>query len=178
MTPYGSPRTACRLGLLAHFTYSILDQRTRRRKKPCLEIMLAVAFRKQLTPSQLTAVFVAATIFRAGDHALAHIRLAVSGLVCLAEPVDLPNRLAMAETLLAKGVMPADLLKELGYGRLSDQFKRYNADQPRIPAGNGNESGRWTDGATSQTATTSASRSLNEDCGRPAASGSHRPCRP
>ncbi len=122
-----------------------------------LEIMLAIAFHKRLAPSQINAIVAADTIFRAGDQALAHIRLAVSGLVRLAEPDDLPNRLSIAETLLAKGMTPADILKELGCGQTSDQLKRYDTDQPRIPAGNSNERGRWTGGITSQTAATAAS---------------------
>ena len=54
--------------------------------------------------------------------------------------------MALAEEALAKGASPRALLKALGLDGASLDARKFNPDQPRVPAGNGRESGRWTSG--------------------------------
>ena len=78
--------------------------------------------------------------------ALAH--LALTGLPRLAHAEQDSRRLFMADSLMKAGVSPRTILQALHIddSTLSELERRYNPDQPRIPAGNGRESGQWTDG--------------------------------
>jgi hypothetical protein len=92
----------------------------------------------------------AADRWREGDDALASMHLALSKLDRLGDPIDGARRLFMADSVLS-GTLHSDVLsKALGCGSPDDVLARYNPDEPRVPAGNGRESGEWTsDGATS-----------------------------
>jgi hypothetical protein len=54
----------------------------------------------------------------------------------------------MADSLMKAGISSRTILQALHIddSTLSELERRYNPDQPRIPAGNGRESGQWTDG--------------------------------
>jgi hypothetical protein len=75
---------------------------------------------------------------------LAQIHLAFLGLPKIDE-ID-AYRLFLAGTALEKGASPRDLMKALGFPRARD-IEKYNPDQPRVPAGSGRESGKWTTGS-------------------------------
>ena len=81
--------------------------------------------------------------WRRGDNALAQLRLVYAGL----PTVDARGgfHAFLADRVLACGLSPAVLRKELGFGgRVA--ARKYSDAQPRVPAGSGAESGRWTAG--------------------------------
>ena len=80
-----------------------------------------------------------------GDKALADLRLVFAGLPRLRDAGD-AARLKAAEYLLDHGMTPSELLHELEIDAAGLGLqKEYDPDQPRVPAGQGKDSGRWTD---------------------------------
>ena len=81
--------------------------------------------------------------WRHDDKVLAQLRLAYAGLPTIDERGAF--RVFLADYVLACGLSSAALRKELG---LSDRAasRKYSDAQPRVPAGSGAESGRWTSG--------------------------------
>ena len=55
-------------------------------------------------------------------------------------------RLAMADGMIADGLSPDLIIKELGFDlpNFGPIQRGYNPDQPRVPSGNGATSGQWT----------------------------------
>jgi hypothetical protein len=68
--------------------------------------------------------------------------------------------------LLDKGFSPRRLLKELGFESMLRELEKYSPDQPRVPAGSGDESRRWTSGsggsASAGTSTATASPDISD----------------
>jgi hypothetical protein len=105
--------------------------------------LLSIAYGKPADPKVLDNIHRAATAWRDGDTCLALIHLALAGLSPLSEH-DASSRLALADRLLADGFSPRELTKACGLDIPYDVTKGgYNADQPRIPAGNP-DGGQWT----------------------------------
>jgi hypothetical protein len=79
-----------------------------------------------------------------GDKCLAYIHLAHAGL----PEIDAAGayRLALCEQALGLGATPRAIYKALDL-EPPPPFRKFDADQPRVSAGNGRESGRWTSGA-------------------------------
>jgi hypothetical protein len=67
----------------------------------------------------------------------------------LADEYEASRRLYLADRLIASSVTPQEVTKTLGIDPAPvDKPKAgFNPDQPRVPAGNGRESGRWGDGS-------------------------------
>ena len=84
---------------------------------------LARLFAGQPTPKQLDVIRKAAQRSTYGDNVVANMRLAFAGL----------SRVTMLQ--------PRDTRQPGG-----DPLGKYDPNQPRVPAGSGSESGRWTDG--------------------------------
>ncbi|MEW6437736.1 MAG: hypothetical protein AB1508_11295 [Pseudomonadota bacterium] len=82
------------------------------------------------------------------DKALANLRLVFAQLPRLANEAD-AWRLHLAAALLDEEFSPSRLLSELGFAPFD--FRKYDPEQPRVPAGNGRQSGEWgsTGGAAS-----------------------------
>ena len=76
---------------------------------------------------------------------MASMHLAMAGLGRLPRPREAAHRLFLADRLLDRGAEPQMILKALGLGA-GVLARLYNPDQPRVPAGSGVESGRWTSG--------------------------------
>jgi hypothetical protein len=110
--------------------------------------LLAVACGRAVTPSELRYVRGALRRKSEGAMALALMDLALANLPKLQPPDEAAWRLSAADRLLKGGMAPAELLSELGLAPASAGAieRAYNPDQPRTPAGNGIESGRWTSG--------------------------------
>lgn len=85
----------------------------------------------------------ACELWNEGERALAQIYLVQANLPRCDEKGAL--RLFVVQELLEAGVMPTELVEAQGLN--SALLRIFNADQPRVPAGNGRESGRWTDGS-------------------------------
>jgi len=88
----------------------------------------------------------ASTYWRRGEKALANIRLAFAQIPRIDEGSD-AYRLFLAEELLDEGMSARELTKALGF-EAPPELEKFDPDQPRVPAGSGRASGRWTsDGA-------------------------------
>jgi len=109
--------------------------------------LVSVAIGRLLDASAATHVRRALAKAREGDRALALTHLALAGVGHLDDPREDARRLFIADGLMNAGVPPATILAALGETPPPDALDRaYNPDQPRVPAGNGRPSGRWTSG--------------------------------
>ncbi|MGH7047876.1 MAG: hypothetical protein ACREE2_15970 [Stellaceae bacterium] len=75
------------------------------------------------------------------------IEIALGGLPPLSDQKQTAARLSLGEMLLAAGLHPRELLELCGLDPAAPGFRRagYNADEPRVPAGNP-DGGQWTTG--------------------------------
>jgi hypothetical protein len=104
--------------------------------------LLAAAHGRPASPELQRHLESASDYWRRGEKALANIRLAYAALPRLVDHAD-AYRLFLAEKLLDDGVSPGTLMKGLGFEPAARDFIKYNPNQPRVPAGNGRNSGRW-----------------------------------
>ncbi len=106
--------------------------------------LLGVAYRQPVPSAVLGNIRRAGRYWQAGDDCLASIELALTGLPELPDEDEACSRLQRAARLLARGMAPDDLLKTLRVDPAADTVKAgFNPAQPRVPAGNGLGSGRW-----------------------------------
>ncbi len=107
-------------------------------------VPFAAAFGKAVSPHVLSNLSRASEHWSRGDKCLAHIHLAHAGL----PEIDAAGayRLALCEQALALGYTPRAIYKALDL-EPPPPFGKFSADQPRVPAGSGSESGRWTSSA-------------------------------
>ncbi len=110
--------------------------------RDCLLTLPSIAYRRPMSPNVLHHVEAAADHWHRGEKALATIRLTFGGLHRLDDPA-LDDRVRLARWLLDEGMSPGRLRAELGLGSAPIDIRKYDPDQPRVPAGNGRESGRW-----------------------------------
>ncbi|MGP0060364.1 MAG: hypothetical protein ACLPID_13860 [Beijerinckiaceae bacterium] len=108
----------------------------------CILALLAAAHDRHVSHRAIETIRRAAEIWQTGDKALAQIRLVYVGL----PPIDERGayRLDLAVDLLDKGFSPRRLLRELGFQSTLRELEKFDPYQPRMPAGSGRESGRWT----------------------------------
>jgi hypothetical protein len=107
--------------------------------------LLTVAYGRAVTPSVIGNIRRAARERANGDHCLALIHLAHSGLTRLEEGEAAPFRLFAADRLIEAGVSPRRLLelRELDATPLDLLKAGFDPDEPRVPAGNP-DGGQWT----------------------------------
>lgn len=105
--------------------------------------LLAVAQKAEVPQPTMRAIDRASHHWRFGDKALAAIHLAQIGLQKIDEKDG--ERLALAAVLLDAGMTAKELARELGL-KIQSRVRKYDHNQPRVPAGSGRESGRWTSG--------------------------------
>ena len=120
-----------------------------------LQALLAAAHGLPTPPDLERHLEDACAYWRRGDRALANIRLALAQIPRLEERAD-AYRLFLAEGLLDDGLPPRDLMKALGFEPPRRRLEKYDPRQPRVPAGSGRTSGRWTSGEPGAAATTPA----------------------
>ncbi|MGD1038073.1 MAG: hypothetical protein ABR878_13030 [Roseiarcus sp.] len=109
--------------------------------------LVSVALGRPLDASAATHVRRALARAREGDAPLALTHLALAGTGRLTEPRDDARRLFIADGLMKAGISPRMILAALGGAPApADLDRAYDPDQPRVPAGNGRPSGRWTSG--------------------------------
>jgi hypothetical protein len=110
--------------------------------------LLATAYERPIAPYLLTKIYRACALWNEGEKALAHIHLAHAGLpVC---DLERALRLFAANQLLEQGVTQQELVEAQGFDPAWLPVLKYNPDQPRVPGGNGRESGRWTSEGTAE----------------------------
>jgi hypothetical protein len=128
--------------------------------------LLSVAYGRAVTPAVLGHLRRASVRWIDGEPAMASMHLALAGLGPLSRPKEAAHRLFLADRLLDRGADPQTILKALGLGA-GVLARLYNPDQPRVPAGRGVESGRWTSGDEGD----AAAGSGDTPAARPAAEG-------
>jgi hypothetical protein len=108
--------------------------------------LLSAAYNRAVPPSVLGNIERAAKSWREGDDSLAYIHLAHAGLPELQDPREAARRLFLADGLMKAGGKPRAIFEILNLdATFIDAFeKQYNPGQPRVPAGSGRISGRWT----------------------------------
>lgn len=139
-----------------------------------LAALLCVAGGRAISDREIRVVKTAVMEWRRGDKALANIRLAQAGLPRVRD-IDEAWRLHRAEQLLDKDVRPDEMLRALGLGSLSPGVAKYEADQPRVPAGNGRASGQWASGAAAGEGAGSAAQPVEGRSAVHAPSGEAKP---
>ena len=110
---------------------------------------LSCAYMRPVPPERTLEVLRrAAREWAKGEPVLAHIHLAHAHLATFDDPAVADYRLFLADSLLdEEEFTPRGLLKGLGLEWPSSrQLGKYVATEPRVPGGNGCESGRWTCG--------------------------------
>jgi hypothetical protein len=113
--------------------------------------LLSAAYGVGVAPTVLGNIERAAKSWAAGDDYTAHIHLAHTGLRALDDLPNAAHRLRMAKGVLDHGGSPRSVFEAL---RLDPRYidaleKRFNPDQPRVPAGSP-DGGQWTSGDASE----------------------------
>ena len=90
----------------------------------------------------ISALKAAATYWQGGEKALANIRLIFIGLPYLHDPDDV-ERVQMAKRLIEERQSDPSIWKMLGFDFEIFSLARFEANEPRVPAGSGVTSGRW-----------------------------------
>lgn len=108
--------------------------------------LLAATYGKAISPSVLDKIERASECWLEGDDVAAHTHLASAGLPLPADPSEEARRLFVTDAFIKLGTHPLAILQTL---RLDAAYvetiaKYYNEFEPRVPAGNGIFSGRWT----------------------------------
>jgi hypothetical protein len=109
--------------------------------------LLTVAYGEPVAENVIEKIRRAGELWCADEKMLAQLHLIFIGLPKIDETDA--YRLFLAGKALEKGFNPSDLMKALGFPHTARNFKKYNPDQPRVSAGSGRESGRWTSGGAS-----------------------------
>ncbi len=118
-----------------------------------LEALLTLAFQRRLPDPLMTSVLDATRLSRDGNQVQANLRLAFARLARVPSAEDWPARLAKAHDLMARGLRGDALVRAVE----RDHLGKYDDEQPRVPAGYGRESGRFTsDGDSGQVASHAA----------------------
>ncbi len=147
-----------RLGL-ANRGLLLRNQRSEAFDEARVAALLAAAYGRAIGPSELAYIRGALEKQSEGQTPLALVYLALADLPKLQPPAEAAWRLAAADELMKGGMARGEILGALGIGKTAgEEFVRaYNPDQPRVPAGNGRESGQWTSGDNADDADDAAS---------------------
>ena len=108
--------------------------------------LLSATYGGAVPPSVLGNIERAAKSWRDGDDCLAAIHLAHAALPQPDDPHEAARRLFITDAFIKAGTTPFAILRALGFDEtyLEAVEKLYNPLEPRVPAGNGILSGRWT----------------------------------
>jgi len=108
--------------------------------------LLTAAHARNIGPSILRHISRAIAEHAQGDRVLALIHLALTNLPPLEPMSNSAWRLSMADGMIADGLSPDLIIKELGFDPPNSEpvERGFNPDQLRVPAGNGITSGQWT----------------------------------
>jgi hypothetical protein len=134
-----------------------------------IHTLLAAAYGRAFAPTAVLKIQQATAYWNQGQKALAQIHLALLGLPRLDEPGA--HRLFLADLALERGTSAQDVMKALGLDPALLGLEKYNPNQPRVPAGNGRESGHWGSGGGGNSRKTFAQRAEVRVKGRSASRG-------
>jgi hypothetical protein len=113
-----------------------------------LVALLSAAHRRPISSRSIAHLRRAIAKRREDDTTLALIHLALSGVARLKRPTEDARRLFVADELIKAGVAPNDMVNAFARftGTLEELERAYDPNQPRVPTGNGRQSGQWTSG--------------------------------
>jgi len=117
-----------------------------------LTALLGVAYKRSFRRDVVANLKKAARQWKRGDKAMARMHLALANLPRLVRREDAFD-LFWADELMRAGTEPGAFLKVIALNPRLLDLRKFNPDQPRVPAGNGRESGRWGSGGGSTTPT-------------------------
>lgn len=107
--------------------------------------ILSIGYRKPVSIAALKFIKRASMQWSKGEKAIAHFELAYARLPRF-ETRSEARWLFYADGLVKFGVSPQALMRARGLDTREVDLLKYNADQPRVPAGHGRQSGQWTSG--------------------------------
>ena len=112
--------------------------------------LLSAAYGKAISPTVLGNIERAGRSWREGDDCLAYIHLAHAGLSEPQDPYASAGCLFITDALLKTGTSLRTIFKALKFDTayIDTVEKLYNPLEPRVPAGSGQISGRWTRGTS------------------------------
>ena len=118
--------------------------------------LLTATYGRAITRSEISHIRGALEKQSEGQTQLALTHIALANLPKLDPPAEAAWRLAAADALMKRGMAPKALLEALGLGPLPQEAieRAYDPNQPRVPAGNGRPSGRWTNGGSGDASVT------------------------
>lgn len=114
-------------------------------RESCLALLTVAAPSARLDAGMIKHFEAAGGYWDSGEKALANLRLVFAGLPRVHDAGD-AARLRADEYLLDHGMTPRELLQELEIDATALGLGKYDPEQPRVPAGQSKDSGRWTDG--------------------------------
>jgi hypothetical protein len=108
--------------------------------------LLSATYDEAISPSVLGNIKRAAKSWLGGDDTLAAIHLAHAALPRPGDPDEAARRLFITDAFIKSGTHPLAILQalDLDAAYVERVAKYYNEFEPRVPAGNGIFSGRWT----------------------------------
>jgi len=106
-----------------------------------LQALLLAGYGRAADSASIGHLKAATLCHEEGDVGKAGIHLALSRLGPLTDPLEASRRLFMTDGLLQGGVAPEAILEALA--RQPEVTAKYSSSQPRVPAGNGRQSGEW-----------------------------------
>jgi len=128
---------------------------------PRLITLLTAAHLRIPSPASLAHLIKGAQRWNEGQEALAAMHLAMSGLDRLRQPEADAHRLFLADELLKAGFGTDAVIAAVDVGDPNlAQLRKYDPDQPRVPAGSGRTSGQWTANDSSDASSSRASMQL------------------
>jgi hypothetical protein len=123
----------------------LADSTSARERDARMIALLSAAYGAPVSDSALAYLRRALEKRTEGDALLASTHLAMAGYWPLRNPLAAARRVFFSDGLMNRGATPAMILAALDLDpRRLDALERFDPSQPRVPAGNGVESGRWT----------------------------------
>jgi hypothetical protein len=117
--------------------------------EPRVQALLTAAHLSQPTADALVHLRKAVNRWNDGDAAMAAMHLALSRLDRLARPESDAYRIFLADGLLKEGVEAETIIAAIESGdTVLGRIRKYDPNQPRVPAGSGRASGEWTSGGS------------------------------
>lgn len=107
--------------------------------------LLSLGYRKPIPITVLKFIKRASMQWAKGEKAIAHFKLAYARLPRF-ETTDEAKHLFYADGFLNLGVSPRALMRAHRRDPRELYLLKYSADQPRVPPGQGRQSGQWTSG--------------------------------
>ncbi len=130
--------------------------------EPRLRALLTAAHLSRPTNAALAHLRKAADRWNEGEDAFAAMHLALSRIDRLERPEANSHRMFLADGLLKGGVGADAVIAAIEAGEPAfNRLRKYDSNQPRVPAGSGRTSGEWTTGGGGSTDSSQSESEVN-----------------